>query len=760
MASDKRLKELSIFFPLYNEEKNIVSLVEEAMNVFPKFADKFEVILVNDGSTDKTKEIGEKLEKKYKEVRLVNQKNKGYGGAIKKGFEESKYDWVFYSDGDLQFNLSEIKNLIPYINDYDLIIGYRKKRAEGLKRQLIAKSLKVWNKIFLNFPLFIKDIDCAFKLIRQDVINKIGSIRSNGGFVTTELLLKAHKNGLKIKQIGVTHKKRKFGKSTGSNPKVILKAIKETFQLRRTFGKNDILTATSIGIFLLFLPLANSINYLQNDEYTYYRLVQNFLQGKFYLDPYIGATFYIQGFLGTIWAKIFGIEKLEILTLLASVLTFFFFTKILNKHLKRTTLESLLLGGFLLLNPLFVYSSFGFMTENYFSLFLVLSIYFILEFDVSKKPKDFLIANLFIILGYFVRQLSFVTSIAFFFYLLFTKRYKYATFQLIFFISLWLFHYNIFPITPQMYDKKISLEVLWDEERTVSLLYILLIYFAAFTIPLTISFIKKRISLLLLILAIPMFIFLTKNFKPEKIYFTSRTLQGAPTISYTRGEFPYLDNIFGRKGFLQEDIVGDKYHYPGYFDLFVYWDIVSKILVSLFVIAILLSIKRSINFFSIFFGGYILLLLITPKIYDRYLLPLILSGILMVVFWIKRFGKLEKLMTIIFLVFFSFLDYLYMSDFYLVNKYIWGEAERIVNETGKDRGDINVNHSWRMLYPYTRENKRYDYVFKYDPLEKQPRDIGYFEIINEHRIKFPFNIYINPTIYTYRRIVPVELDTR
>jgi len=550
-------------------------------------------------------------------------------------------------------------------------------------------------------------------------------------------------------------------------------SIKKLFQVRKNLGKDNILETISIGLFLLFLPLANSINYIQNDEYTRYRLIRNFLNGKFDLDPHIGTTFYLQGFLGTIWTMLFGIEKLEILTLLISILTFYFFTKILNKYLKRSTTESLLIGGLLLLNPLFVYSSFGFMTDNYFLPFLTLSIYFILKFDSSNKPKDFLLTNLFIILGYLVRQLSLVTSIAFFFYLLFTKRYKYAFFQLLFFVGLWFFHYNIFPITPQMYDENISLKILLEKERTLSLIFVILTYFCAFLIPLVITYLKKRRKkIYILLLAIPLFFFLTKNFKPEKISFTTRTALGEIYTSYGRGEFPYLDNVFGRRGFLQKNIVGDKYHYPGYFDLFRYWDLCSKILATILVVSILFNLKKSINFFSIFTGGYILLLLISPKLYDRYLLPIILTGILMLVTSVtvpmpsrlrqarKGFGWFEKITIGAFLLFYLFLNYLYLSDFYLVNKYVWNEAERIVKETDKSRGDINVNHSWRMLYPCERESRCYDYVFKYDPIEKQPRDWEYFEIIKEHKIKFPLNIYIDPKIYTYKRIIPVELDTR
>lgn len=236
----QKLPELSVFFPLYNEEENIEKLVEQSMKVFPKIADKFEVILVNDGSKDRTRKLGLKLEKKYKPVRLVSQRNKGYGGAVKRGFKESKYEWVFFSDGDLQFDLSEISKFIPFTKKNDLVIGYRKIRAEGLKRKLIADALKVWNRIFLGFPREIRDIDCAFKLIRKDVVKSFTPLVSDGAMVTTEFLLKSYKRGYKFKQIGVNHYKRQFGSSTGSNLKVIAKAVRDTFILSYLLAKESI----------------------------------------------------------------------------------------------------------------------------------------------------------------------------------------------------------------------------------------------------------------------------------------------------------------------------------------------------------------------------------------------------------------------------------------------------------------------------------------------------------------------------------------
>src|SRR3989344_1546794 len=107
-----KLSELSVFFPAYNEAGNIEEMVKQALTVLPCVAEKFEIIVVNDGSKDSTLQIAKRLTRKYRPVRVVSQTNQGYGGALKLGFKSAKFDWIFYSDADLQFDLSELKKFI------------------------------------------------------------------------------------------------------------------------------------------------------------------------------------------------------------------------------------------------------------------------------------------------------------------------------------------------------------------------------------------------------------------------------------------------------------------------------------------------------------------------------------------------------------------------------------------------------------------------------------------------------------------------
>ena len=229
----KKLNSLSIFLPAYNEAANISEAIYQAIGVAEKISEKYEVLVINDGSQDATKFIAERVAKKEHHVRVITQRNVGYGGALKRGFEESQYEWIFFTDSDLQFDMNELQKYVKYTTQNQMILGYRKTRAEGLKRKLLANALKVWNLLLLNFPKDIKDIDCAFKLIHSQVVKTISPLHSDGAMISTELLLKATKQGFSYKQVGVKHFIRRAGNPTGSSIKVIFKAIKDTFSLRK-----------------------------------------------------------------------------------------------------------------------------------------------------------------------------------------------------------------------------------------------------------------------------------------------------------------------------------------------------------------------------------------------------------------------------------------------------------------------------------------------------------------------------------------------
>jgi glycosyltransferase involved in cell wall biosynthesis len=224
-----KLKNLSVFFPACNEENNIVKTVEHAFKTVPKLAEQFEIIVVDDGSGDRTGERLADLSAKYSNLRVITHpRNRGYGAAIRSGFLNAKYEYIFFTDSDGQFNIEELEKFLPLIRDYDIIAGFRIKRSDSLHRLINAKAYNLLIKLI--FGLHLKDIDCAFKLIRKKVIDSL-LLKSEGAFVSAELLIKSKKKGFTIKQIGVSHFPRKKGKSSGNRPSVVAKSFAELFKL-------------------------------------------------------------------------------------------------------------------------------------------------------------------------------------------------------------------------------------------------------------------------------------------------------------------------------------------------------------------------------------------------------------------------------------------------------------------------------------------------------------------------------------------------
>lgn len=226
----KKIPSLTIFFPFWNEAANIETVVERALPIAKEVAEKWEILMIDDGSTDKTAEIAKSLEKKYSHVRLIShQFNRGYGAALKSGFDNAQYDYIVFTDGDLQFDFQEVTKFIEKIQDADIVIGYRQKRDDTFFRHILMVLHRIWS--FLFFGVFVRDIDCGFKLFRKTAIQVISPLRSEGAMITTEILAKAKNKKLRIAQVGVKHYSRRFGQSSGGNIAVIVRAMLETFIL-------------------------------------------------------------------------------------------------------------------------------------------------------------------------------------------------------------------------------------------------------------------------------------------------------------------------------------------------------------------------------------------------------------------------------------------------------------------------------------------------------------------------------------------------
>jgi glycosyltransferase involved in cell wall biosynthesis len=222
---------ISVFFPCYNEEKNVEKLVRDAQLFLPSIAADYEILVIDDGSTDRTAAIAKEHSGEDPHVRLIrHESNKGYGAALRTGFENSLEDYIFFMDGDNQFDIKELQNLLPYINNFDIVVGYRIKRQDNFIRLVNAWSFKTFVEIL--FGLKIKDLNCAFKIFKREVIENV-KMESNGAFINAELLIGAMQKGYKMKEVGVSHYPRQWGSQTGANPRVIMKAFFELFKLRK-----------------------------------------------------------------------------------------------------------------------------------------------------------------------------------------------------------------------------------------------------------------------------------------------------------------------------------------------------------------------------------------------------------------------------------------------------------------------------------------------------------------------------------------------
>lgn len=227
---NSKIPELSVFFPFWNEEKNIAKVISSAILVAEKIAKKWEILIIDDGSTDKTYDIGQKLAKKNNNIRVISHHpNRGYGAALKEGFKNAKYDIVVFTDGDGQFDFSEVTKFLEKINNVDIVIGYRKKRQDNMTRHILMTLLKIWDYFFFGF--YYKDIDCGFKMFKKEALMKILPLQSEGAMITTEILAKASLKKLKIEQVEVTHYPRKYGDQSGGNIYVVIRAILESFTL-------------------------------------------------------------------------------------------------------------------------------------------------------------------------------------------------------------------------------------------------------------------------------------------------------------------------------------------------------------------------------------------------------------------------------------------------------------------------------------------------------------------------------------------------
>lgn len=222
---------LSVVLPAYNEEGNLERTVRSVLRYLEATGRNHEVVVVNDGSRDGTGRIADELARQYPRVRVVHhRRNRGYGAALRSGFQAAQLAHVLLMDSDGQFDIEDLERLALMTNRAPIVVGYRARRADPPLRILNAWLYGLLIRCVLGLRL--RDLDCAFKLIPRDALGAVGPVMSSGALFTAELMYRLVKAGYRVGEVGVRHFPRRHGKQTGAGIGVILRMFAELWSLR------------------------------------------------------------------------------------------------------------------------------------------------------------------------------------------------------------------------------------------------------------------------------------------------------------------------------------------------------------------------------------------------------------------------------------------------------------------------------------------------------------------------------------------------
>ncbi len=219
------ISSLSVFFPAYNDAPSLPSLVEQAFEIAGRVTDDLEVVVVNDGSQDNTEQVLAELTARFgPRLRVVRHPhNLGYGAAVRSGIQAAKKDYIFYTDGDGQYDITELPRLVAAMTPgTGLVNGYKTSRSDVFYRVLIGK-MYLWT-VRRLFHLVIRDVDCDFRLIRRPLVQAL-SLESTSGTICVELVRKLQDSGSAVVEIPVRHLPRLYGRSQFFRPKNLLLSV-------------------------------------------------------------------------------------------------------------------------------------------------------------------------------------------------------------------------------------------------------------------------------------------------------------------------------------------------------------------------------------------------------------------------------------------------------------------------------------------------------------------------------------------------------
>jgi glycosyltransferase involved in cell wall biosynthesis len=225
------IRSISAVLPAYNEAGNLVQVVSATLDALHDVVPSYELIIVDDGSTDGTRGLAEELAASHPAVSIVHHgKNQGYGSAWRSGIAKATMQYTFFMDTDRQFNPTELERLVQWDDHYDIVAGYRIRRNDPFARKVLGACFKLLTR--LMFGLKLKDIDCGFKLIRTSLLKSM-DLQSRGALINTEIQYRAKQRGASLREVGIHHFPRRNGEQSGASLRVIVRAVREIISLRR-----------------------------------------------------------------------------------------------------------------------------------------------------------------------------------------------------------------------------------------------------------------------------------------------------------------------------------------------------------------------------------------------------------------------------------------------------------------------------------------------------------------------------------------------